>query len=105
MSETLKFPAGSAITFTYGEYSDFGTRGTVITLKAVDLAECAQRYARERREDPKNVDDVEGGWFSVEPVGLVAWLIVNGFAMAAAVQEIHLGNYDEFEPEFGVTEQ
>ena len=39
--KTLKYPPGTAITFTTGCYSDFSTRGTLITLKEVDLAACA----------------------------------------------------------------
>lgn len=99
---TLKYPPGTAITFTTGEYSDFCTRGTLITLKEVDLAACARAFhieyvAKEAETEARSeyIDDEQ-----VED--LVPWLIVNGYAMAAAVEEVHLGSYGDFEPEFGV---
>ena len=98
---TLKLRAGAAITFTSGEYSDFGTCGTMIMLKDVDLAERAQAYDAAQRAE--KVEDVEAGYYSTDLHGFPAFLITSGFAMAADVQEIHLGCYSEFEPEFGVS--
>lgn len=106
---TLKYPPGTAITFTTGCYSDFSTRGTLITLKDVDLAACAQAFHSEVKLKDAEADArmAAGGkheWVDTDPAGLVAWLIVNGHAMAAAVEEVHLGDYGNFEPEFGVPE-
>lgn len=97
MSQTLKFPAGRAITFTAGEYSDFGVGATLITLKDVDLAEQAQAYAASKQREAG--DDA---YFYLEISDLATWLVTQGFAMAADVQTVHLGAYDRFEPEFGV---
>lgn len=98
MSDTLKFKAGSAITFTTGEYSDFGTCGTLIMLKDVDLAERARSFdAASKAANPKAVED---GWYGVDLYAFSAFLITSGYAMAADVQEVHLGNYSKFEPEF-----
>lgn len=97
MSKTLKFPAGRAIAFTSGEYSDFSLVATVITLKDVDLAEQAQAFAASKRKEFG--DDA---YFHLEIEDLATWLITEGFAMAADIQNVHLGSYDCFEPEFGV---
>ena len=84
MAKRLVFPSGKAILFTAGEYSDFGTCGAVVTQKECDLLELAEAYCNERRGTGD--DYIDGS-------GFVAWLVTNGWAFPAEIQEVWLGSY------------
>jgi hypothetical protein len=94
--DTLIYRAGSVILFTKGSYSDFETSGLVVAIKECNLPLLAQEFARAYEPDP------ERHWQHAIPTEFPAWLIVNGYAMPVDVSEVHLGDYDEWAPEFGV---
>lgn len=96
MTDVLKFPAGSAIGFTTGEYSDYSFHGVLIALKEVDLPTLAKAYAAEKRASG------DYNWLDLD--AFLPWLIVNGYMMAADVESVHLGSYSKFDDEFGVPE-
>lgn len=87
---TLIFPAGSAIILTEGEYSDKGIAGTVVTLKECDLPALAKQY--------RAATNPEGKAYGDDISGFVSWLVANGWAFPAEVQEVHLGGYSTFTP-------
>lgn len=87
--KTLCFPAGKAIAFSTGEYSDFCYRGVVVTLKECDLFKLGQEFKAEKEKENDN------DW--VEPQGFPSWLVANGHAFPAEIQEVHCGSYGEFE--------
>lgn len=90
--QTLVYPPGSAIQITSGEYSDFACLACVITLKTTNLPELAVRYAAQVR--------ARGDHLKID--GFPAFLITEGYAMAADVMTVHLGSYNQFDSEFGV---
>ena len=96
MGDVLKFPAGSAIAFTSGEYSDYRFHGVMTALKEIDLPELAKAYATEKRAEP----NTEWAWVSMKE--FPPWLITHGYMMAADVETVHLGEYGRFAEEFGV---
>jgi hypothetical protein len=95
MSEVLKYPRGTALQFTSGEYSDFCTRGLVVTIKDLDLHEAATAYMREQCDATPDEDRRSFG-VSYDLGGFVSWLVAQGYAMPADVEEVHLGEYDRF---------
>lgn len=79
---------GTAVQFTSGEYSDFGTCGFIVTIQEFNLGEVIKKYQEETNK--KRVpykDDIHG---------FPSWLVANGYAMPGEVEEIHLGSYGEF---------
>lgn len=84
---TLKFPRGSVIQFTEGEYSDFCLCGMVVTIKDCDLPALAKEYAA-----------FENAWAGK----FATWLVANGHAMPCEATEVHLGSYGRWAEEFGV---
>jgi hypothetical protein len=79
----MVYPPGSAIQFTSVEYSDFTCLACVITLKTTNLPELAARYAAQVR--------AQGEHLKID--GFPAFLITEGYAMAADVTTVHLGSY------------
>jgi hypothetical protein len=96
---TLKYPRGTCLVFTSGEYSDFGMRGILVTIKDCDLPALAQLYAKTERN---KAIKAKAPWFDVQMVDFPSWLVAKGHAMPADAQTVHLGSYSKFEPEFGV---
>ena len=82
MIKTLVFPAGRAIQFTSGEYSDFGNRAAVVTIKECDLRALADEF--------KATLTNGNSWEHLS--GFVPWLITNGHVFPADIQEVHLGS-------------
>lgn len=89
--QILKFAPGKAIHFTSGEYSDFSSLCVLITLKDTDLPALAVEY----RKSQAAADEFD--WCDCD--AFPAWLITQGYAMAADVETVHLGSYGTFRPE------
>ena len=89
MTETNIYPAGTAIAFETGEYSDFGYIGHVVTLAALNL--------RERMEEFKAGYKAKDEWDEPDPSAFVAWLVSQGHCFPAAVQTVHIGSYGTLE--------
>lgn len=91
-STSLKYPPGSVLVMTTGEYSDFGVVGILVTMQECDLPALAKEYAN--------------GKPSYEPAGMPnnfpAWLISKGYAMPVDHSEVHLGDYGRWGDEFDV---
>ncbi len=86
MTETMVFPAGSAIIFTSGEYSDFGICGCVVTLKQCDLKSLMKEY----------ISTAEAGWDSTPSLDdFPSWLVAQGHAFSADTQRVHVGDYSQ----------
>jgi hypothetical protein len=98
MPDILKFPKGSIITFTTGEYSSFSICGYVVTVQDCDLPALAQQY---RDTHKPKADDY---YYTVRPEGFPSWLIANGHCMPVSTSEVHVGNYGDFTKELGGTE-
>lgn len=99
-SDLLKYPRGSVIEFSSGEYSDYRTVGIVVTLKDCDLPALAQAFAEQERAEIAARGDTSWGRERLD--GFPAWLIAHGYAMPVEAAAVHLGGYSEWEPEFGV---
>ena len=97
MSDILVFPAGRAIQFTHGEYSDFGNVGAVVTLKDCDLKKLVQEFYD---EEMLKEDSDDCYYFEIQP--FVSWLITKGYCFPAEIQAIHLGSYGRFDDNFKV---
>ena len=89
MAATNIYPAGTAIAFSTGEYSDFGYIGHVVTLKTCDLAALIDEF--------KGAFKPKDEWDEPDPGQFVAWLVAHGHAFPADVSEVHLGSYGELE--------
>ena len=89
MNTTLIYPAGTAIAFEAGEYSDFCYIGHVVTLKELNLPERMQEF----KEGYKPKDE----WDEPRPDNFVAWLVSQGHAFPADVQTVHIGSYGRLE--------
>ena len=88
MTKLLKFPAGTALQFTNGEYSDFGPCGAVILLRDCDLIALGKAFVKEHGIGPEIFAQTK-----LEGSDFVSWLIVNEYAFPAAIQEIWLGRH------------
>jgi hypothetical protein len=97
--KTLKYPRGTCLVFTTGEYSDYGLRGILVTIKECDLPALAQLFAQAEKE--KAIKE-KLGWFNLNIGDFPSWLVANGYAMPADAETVHLGNYNKFEYEFDV---
>lgn len=97
MIDVLKYPRGTPLIFTKGEYSDYGLAGLLVTIKDCDLPSLAQAFvadARAKVKDAYLADD--------DPRLFASWLVANGHAMPMAAETVHLGQYGRFEDEFNV---
>jgi hypothetical protein len=94
---TLQYLRGTALVFTTGAYSDFSISAMLVTIKDCDLPALAKEY---RAAEAK-----PGDYDSGSPEGFGSWLVANGHAMPMDAQSVHLGDYGEFESEFGVLEK
>ena len=81
--KTLIFPAGSAIMFSSGEYSDYFINGAVVTMKKVNIAELSKKFSEEEK--------CPDGFLHIPD--FVGWLIKNEYAFPAELAEVHLGAY------------
>ena len=97
---TLKFSRGAIIIFTSGCYSDFGLSGFLVAVKDCDLPALAKEYAKQEKEAIKARKG--GDWENASPDQFPSWLVANGHAMSVDASTVHLGDYSEWEPEFGV---
>lgn len=86
-----KYPAGSIILFTSGDYSDFHHIGIYATTRKVDLVEAAALYRSEFTPDDNSIYD------EPDPNGFAAWLVVKGWCFPCEVSEEHLGSYGRLE--------
>lgn len=98
--DALKFLRGAIIIFTTGCYSDFGISGFLVAVKDCDLPELAKEYVKQenkaiRERKCEGLDLASPGQFC-------SCLVANGHAMPVDASTVHLGDYDEWEPEFGV---
>lgn len=91
MTKANFFPAGTPITFTSGEYSDFSIVGQIVTIRDCDLPKLAQKYVTEKNPAGERYGD--------EIEDFVAWLVVKEHAMPMAGQTVHLGDYSTFDDE------
>lgn len=89
MSRTMIYPAGTAIAFETGEYSDFGYIGHVVTLKELNLPDRMQEF--------KDGFTSKDEWDEPDPSGFVGWLIAQGHCFPADVQTVHIGSYGRLE--------
>jgi hypothetical protein len=99
---TLKFPRGSVIEFSSGEYSDYGTVALVVTTEDTDLPALAKIYAAEERAKIKKRKGQD--WEKPNPNAFPSWLIAKGHALPVTHTEVHLGSYGHFSQELGVNE-
>lgn len=92
MSERMHFyPKGTTITFSTGEYSDYGIVGHVVVKDDLDLPSKVSEYRAETNpENSKNGDDL---------FGFVSWLIRNGAVEVSDTELVHLGSYGNFAEE------
>lgn len=88
----LSYPVGSVIQFTSGCWSDFGTVGMIVTIKPCNLPALAQSMT-----GGKSKHGADAGHYD-----FAGWLIANGYAMPVDCAAVHLGDYSDWEPEFGV---
>lgn len=86
-NKTLVFPAGRVIFFTSGEYSDYCIRGTVVTLKEVNILTLIEEF--------KNFHQPKHQYDYPHPDGFVTWLITSGYVFPADTEEVHLGSYGD----------
>lgn len=87
--QTHIYPAGTAIAFSSGEYSDFSYVGHVVTLKQLNLPERMQEF----KDSFKPADE----WDEPDPNSFVAWLVSQGHCFPADVSEAHIGSYGRLE--------
>lgn len=91
MPRVLRYPKGSVLQFTTGQYSDFRTCGLLVAVQNLDLPKLAQKMtAGKHRYDGAEHED------------FASWLVANGHAMPVDSSEVHLGEYGRWEIEFGV---
>ena len=83
------YEAGTAISFSEGEYSDYGYAGHVVTMKRCDLPALAQEF----KDSYKAKDE----WDKPDPGAFVAWLCSQGHCFPADVEECHIGSYGRLE--------
>lgn len=83
---TNVYPAGTAIMFTSGKYSDFQNEGAVVTLKECDIAALIEEYKEGFKPDPNHKEPDQSGF--------IAWLIGNGYVFPANIYDVYLGYYD-----------
>lgn len=97
-NDVLKYKPGVVIQFSHGEYSSYGMVGLVVTLKECDLPALAQQYVGQRKAA------IAAGkeYREAEPENFPSWLITNGYVMPVDYQEVHLGGYQWWHPEFGI---
>jgi len=100
MADHLKVSRGTAIMFTSGAYSDFGTSGFLVTIKDCDLPALAQQFVNEEHERLKG--DKEAWRDQDDPTDFPSWLVANGYAFAAQYSELHLGSYGDWNSTWGV---
>ena len=94
MSDTMIYPPGTAVMFETGEYSDYGVSAVLITLKELDLKAAAQRF------QDTVVNLIE--WGGIDHDAFIAWLVTEGYAMAADVNRLHVGSYGRWATELEV---
>ena len=90
MTHKHKFPKGTVIEFTAGQYSDFRGIGILVTVNDVDLVDLGEEYKAEF------VPEYE--WEKPSDTGFPAWLVAKGHAMPVQSHIVHCG-YDNFELE------
>lgn len=87
MTENRKaLTAGRLTTFSEGQYSDYGYRGTYVALKDLTLDELVAKA------EPLRVGEYEDNLEGVE-----ALLIREGYLLEVDITEIHLGRYSTLE--------
>lgn len=86
-AEVLKFPAGTAIQFTRGCYSDFCLAGAVVTLERCDLVELGKQYMVEK-------EAMENSW---DAPMFSTWLVTKGHVFPAEIQEVHVDDGYDFD--------
>jgi hypothetical protein len=99
MTDTLRYPKGSIMVMTTGEYSDFRVCGFLVAVQDCDLPALAQAFHAERMAELEAEGNAD--WDTPDPNDFPSWLVAKGHAMPVDAHEIHLGGYGEFEPEFG----
>lgn len=82
-----KYPAGTAIAFSSGEYSDFSYIGHVVTMRECDLPALIEEH--------KSTYVAKNKWDTPDSASFVAWLVISGYAFPAEVTEVHIGSYGE----------
>jgi len=87
--KTLIYPAGTAIAFETGEYSDFGYIGHVVTLKELRLFDKIQEYKKQY----VGMNEYD----TPDPESFLGWLTATGFVFPADVQTVHIGSYGRLE--------
>lgn len=94
----LKFPVGTVLIFTSGEYLDFGLAGELVTIKDCDLKalaqECQNFYEAKESEDRFVFGSAHNNFAS--------WLVANGHAMPLDCTTVHIGDYSEWDEELEV---
>lgn len=84
--------AGTHVTFTSGEYSDYGICAHVVFRKDCDLEELMRDWVRHLRATPHEQRDK---WFRADQGSFVAWLQSEQVVAPVDTREIHLGSYGE----------
>lgn len=89
----IEFKKGSIVTFTHGEYSDYGFSGPFTVMKDFDTSIFKTFLTAWR---PKSEWEKEWGPNKHDFIG---WLVTEGFIEDATGHEWYLGSYN-LEPEF-----
>lgn len=104
MADTLKYPKGSIIVMTTGAYSDYSITGFLVAVEDCDLPALAQAFAAEERARIKAGKGARS-WRGKEDLDdFPSWLVAKGHCMPVAYNSVHLGDYSDWEREFGVPE-
>jgi hypothetical protein len=96
MVKLLDYPEGVVLAFSEGCYSDYRTTGFYKTLKPCNLPALAKQFISDdlaRIREPWEFKDYNIGRFAL-------WLMANKYIEAIDYQEVHLGDYGEFNDEF-----
>jgi hypothetical protein len=92
----LKFPRGSVIEFSVGEYSSYRSIALVVAVEDADLPALVKVYAAEERAKIKK----RKAWEKPDPDQFPSWLIAKGHALPVTFTEVHLGSYGTFAEHF-----
>lgn len=94
-ARTHVYPAGTAIAFESGEYSDRGLQGVVVTMKELDLAKAIEEHKAEAQA--AFVPSYDGDEWRADHGAFVSWLVVKEYAFPASMELVHIGSYGELE--------
>ena len=90
--QNVSLKAGSLVTFSSGEYSDYGYRGTYVALQDVSFEEMMEVVEFVKSKAEKEDPDYPNAQPLFEPE-----LIRRGWLLSVPMHEIHIGGYNSLE--------